>query len=94
VKKIVGRARILKRGIKKKETESKRQFGDKLRKFGVKGLFLVSALPYAGGALSGSLLAISLKIDKKQAFVIIILGCICSTALYYLIFTGILSVWK
>ena len=66
----------------------------KFQKIGNTGVLLISALPYAGGALSGSIFAISLKIEKRKAFFIIISGCVIGTYLYYLGFTGIISVFK
>ena len=66
----------------------------KFKKFGHWGVFFISALPYAGGALTGSIVAISIRMDEKKAFVLIILGCLISTTLYYLGFAGILSIIK
>lgn len=80
---------------KKKGTPDKQKDRwQKFKKYGHWGLFFISALPYAGGALTGSIVATSLKMDKKKAFVLIILGTIVSTALYYLGFAGILSIFK
>jgi uncharacterized membrane protein len=53
------------------------------------GLLLVSALPFGGGALTASIMAITLKLDKKKSFLLIIVGCIIGTFLFYLGFTGL-----
>ena len=64
---------------------------ERLRKHGALGVFLVAALPYAGGALSGSILATSLKMRRRKAFLVIIAGCILGSILFHLGFTGILA---
>lgn len=66
----------------------------KFQKIGNTGVLLISALPYAGGALSGSILAISLKIERRKAVLLIITGCIIGTCFYYLCFSGIISILK
>jgi len=84
----------LKARFKKFRPGKKKERWKKLKSIGPWGLFILSAFPFGGGALSGSLLAISLKMDKRKAFFIIIAGCIVSTTLYYLGFAGILSIFK
>lgn len=78
----------------KKKSESKRTIWAKLKKHGKFGLLVVAAFPYGGGALSGSILALSMKMDKKTAFLYIMTGCAIGTILYYLGFTGIVSLLK
>jgi uncharacterized membrane protein len=51
-------------------------------------LVFISALPYGGGALSGSLFALSCQCDKPKAFVFIIIGCILGTLIYHLTLSG------
>jgi len=85
---------VLKRKLRKKPTPMKPNKWEKLKKIGPLGLLLVSALPYAGGALSGSIMAASLKMKKTKAFFIILSGCIISTCLYYLGFAGVISILK
>jgi hypothetical protein len=51
----------------------------------------IAALPYGGGSLTGSIFAISLKLPKKKAFVLIIVGCIIGSMIFYLVFAGIIS---
>ena len=84
----------LKKKLRKKPKPKKSNKWEKLKKIGPLGLLLVSALPYAGGALSGSIMAASLKMKKTKAFLIIILGCIISTCLYFLGFAGVISIFK
>lgn len=86
--------KIKERLERKKNSEPKRSIWGKLKKHGKFGLLVVAALPYGGGALSGSILALSMKIDKKTAFLYIITGCAIGTILYYLGFTGIVSILK
>ncbi len=76
------------------ESENRNKFRDKFKKWGDWGLFFVAALPYAGGAISGSILAFSMGIEKKKAFIIITLGCILGALIFYLSFTGILTIFK
>jgi uncharacterized membrane protein len=83
------KARVFKKTVdtcEKKESRFKR--------FGLAGIFFVSALPYGGGALSGSILAISINERKWRAFFMIILGCMVSTVFYYLSFKGVLVLFK
>ncbi len=88
--------------FKGKKTEKKKTEGEKprnklkafMKKHGTIGLITISALPYGGGALTGSLIAVSLKIPKFKAFIYIIIGCIIGTSLYYLIFSGVLTIFK
>jgi uncharacterized membrane protein len=84
----------LKKKLRKKPKPKKSIKWEKLKKIGPLGLFLVSALPYAGGALSGSIMAASLKMKKTKAFFIILSGCIISTCLYYLASAGVISILK
>jgi uncharacterized membrane protein len=65
----------------------------KIKKARHLGLVIISALPYGGGALTGSIMAASLKIDRRQAFLTIMSGCIIGTFLYYLVFKGIVAVF-
>lgn len=64
---------------------------ERLRRHGSLGVFLVAALPYAGGALSGSILATSLRMRRRKAFLVITAGCILGSILFHLGFTGILA---
>jgi uncharacterized membrane protein len=76
------------------ESEDRSKFRDKFKKWGAWGLFFVAALPYAGGAISGSILAFSMGMGKKKAFIIITLGCILGALIFYLSFAGILTLFK
>lgn len=58
-------------------------------RWGIWGVLLVSALPYAGGALTGSILAVSLEQKPVRAFGAIALGCLLGTLLFHLGFSGI-----
>lgn len=71
--------------------KSEKRFWERFRRYGALGIFLVAALPYAGGALSGSILAVSLKTDRRRAFFIITAGCILGSVIFHLGFTGILA---
>lgn len=51
---------------------------EKLKKIGPLDLLLVSALPYAGGALSGSIMAASLIIKKPDLFLFLHILLTCS----------------
>lgn len=64
---------------------------ERFKRYGPIGVFLVATLPYAGGALSGSILACSLKMDKRRAFLLITAGCIIGSIIFHLGFTGILA---
>jgi uncharacterized membrane protein len=64
-----------------------------IEKYGSTGLIFIAALPYGGGALTGSIVAVSIKMDKKKAFVLITIGCIIGSMLYYLGFAGILTLF-
>lgn len=55
-------------------------------------LVLVSALPFGGGALTGSLLATSFLRQGTTAVVPIMTGCAVGTGLYLLGFCGILKI--
>ncbi|MFQ6081956.1 MAG: small multi-drug export protein [Candidatus Aminicenantia bacterium] len=82
----------LKERLKKKEPGSQKNRLEKFKKIGGVGVLLISALPYAGGALSGSILATSMRMEKKKAFGIITMGCVIGTCIYYLGFTGIIEI--
>lgn len=71
--------------------KSKTSFWEKITKWREVGVVIIAALPYGGGALSGSILAYSMKMKKKRAFFFIILGCIIGSTLYYLVFYGIIE---
>lgn len=71
--------------------KSKTSFWEKITKWREVGVVIIAALPYGGGALSGSILAYSMKMKKKRAFFFIILGCIIGSTLYYLGFYGIIE---
>ncbi|MBN1196353.1 MAG: small multi-drug export protein, partial [Candidatus Aminicenantes bacterium] len=83
------RGRLSKNPVNKVKTE--KRFWERFRRHGALGIFLVAALPYAGGALSGSILAVSLKTDRRKAFFIITAGCILGSVIFHLGFTGILA---
>ncbi|MCP5107988.1 MAG: small multi-drug export protein [bacterium] len=78
---------------KKHERKWRLKLREKLEKWGAPGLIAVAALPYGGGALTGSLLAMSIKMDKKKAFCAVAAGCIIGSVIFYLGFTGILSLF-
>lgn len=77
-----------------KQERSGRGWLNKIKKWGNAGLVAVAALPYGGGALTGSLVAVSAKMDKKKAFLLIIAGCIIGSVLFYLGFAGLTSLSK
>lgn len=83
------RARLRRRPVESIPREKPRW--ERLRRHGALGVFLVAALPYAGGALSGSILATSLKMGRRKAFLVIVAGCILGSILFHLGFTGILA---
>ena len=89
----IGFLKKIKEKLKSSE-EKKSKFHKKLLKWGNLGLFFIAALPYAGGAISGSIVAYSLGMKKKKAFFIIIAGCLLGAAIFYLSFSGILMVVK
>lgn len=86
--------RQFKEKLTKKRSQPRQKKSGRLKKMGKIGVLLISAIPYGGGALSGSILATSLKMKKAEAFALIMLGCIVGTGLYYLGFAGIISVLK
>lgn len=71
--------------------KKKRRFKEWLKTHGSAGLIVIAALPYGGGALTGSIVAVSIKMRKYKAFVLITIGCIIGSFIYYLGFAGILS---
>ena len=86
--------RLKNRLAKKEKKETKKSFWLKLKKYRGLGLIAVAALPYGGGALTGSILAFSMKMEKKRAFLYITFGCTIGAILFYLGFAGILSFFK
>ena len=91
----VGFLRKLKARLNKKEKkESQKSLWGKIKKWRGLGIIIIAALPYGGGALTGSILASSLKMEKKQAFFFITIGCIIGAILFYLAFTGIIAAFK
>jgi uncharacterized membrane protein len=79
------------RATEKEKTRPPNSFRAKLKKYGPLGLVIVAALPYGGGALTGSIVAFSMKLDKKRSFLFITLGCIIGSILFYLGFAGVLA---
>ena len=65
-------------------SDKKKNRLSKFEKYGDWGVLLASSLPFGGGALSGSILAIALKHNKVKAFFIVLAGCIIGTYLYYI----------
>jgi uncharacterized membrane protein len=89
----VGFLRKLKARLHKKENkESQKSFWGKVKKWGGLGIIIIAALPYGGGALTGSILASSMKMEKKQAFLFITIGCIIGAIIFYLAFAGVMAV--
>ena len=80
--------------LKKKRADKGPGKWEKFKKLGNLGIFLISAIPYGGGALSGSIFAAYLKVSKMKAFLLIIPGCILSTCLYYLGFAGLVNIFS
>ncbi len=79
----------------KKETEpSRSKIREKLMRYRKFGVFFVSLLPYAGGAISGSILSYSLGLKKKESFFIIVFGCIVGAGIFYLGFSGFFAIIK
>lgn len=78
--------------LKRKKKKPKKSWWEKIKKHGEWGLVFIAALPYGGGALTGSIAAVSMKLEKKRAFLFIIIGCIIGSIIFYLGFTGILAV--
>ncbi len=73
----------------RKQNRKKESLFTKLSRRGHWGLLLAASLPYGGGALTGSLLAFSMQMDKRKAFIYIMLGCIFGTLLFYHGFRGL-----
>jgi uncharacterized membrane protein len=91
----VGFLRKLKSRLNKKEKkESQKSLWGKIKKWRGLGIIIIAALPYGGGALTGSILASSIKMEKKQAFLFITIGCIIGAILFYLGCIGILAVFR
>jgi uncharacterized membrane protein len=78
----------------KKNKGRKGSLWGKIKRYGTPGLVLAAALPYGGGALTGSIMAFSMKLDKRRAFIFIMAGCIIGTILFHLGFLGILALIK
>ncbi len=77
----------------KKETETKKSIvREKLMKYRKLGVFFISLLPYAGGAISGSILSYSLGLKRKESFFIIVSGCIVGAFIFYLSFSGFFAI--
>lgn len=66
---------------------------EKIKKWGAPGIVAISALPYGGGALTGSILAISFNVKKGKAFWSIAMGCVIGSLLFYIGFGGILTIF-
>lgn len=66
----------------------------KMETWGVPGLIAISALPYGGGALTGSILAVSVNLHKTRAYWSIVIGCIIGSLLFCLGFGGIMSTFE
>lgn len=75
-------------GKRKRSKQTKPSLWEKLKRHGDWGLLAIAALPYGGGALTGSIVATSMGMDKKKAFCIIITGCVLGTAIFYAFFAG------
>lgn len=86
--------RLVKRFLWRGKNKSENLFGKYLKKFGKSGLLIISALPYGGGALTGTIVATSIKMDKFNAFILITIGCIIGTTIFYMIFSGIFIILK
>lgn len=56
---------------------------NRVKRWGAPGLVAVAALPYGGGALTGSILALSMDVEKKKAFYFLITGCIIGSVIFY-----------
>ncbi len=84
----------IKEKLKASEEKKKSKLREKLIKWGDWGLFFIAALPYAGGAISGSIVAFSIGMNKRKAFFIIVAGCILGALIFYLSFSGILMIVK
>lgn len=82
------------RNRKPKRKRDKPTLWERLKTQGDYGLLAISALPYGGGAMTGSILAASMKMDKRKAFVIILGGCILGTAIFYAFFAGAAMIVK
>ncbi len=72
----------------------KHKFWNRLKELGGFAVILVAALPYGGGALTGSIFANSLGIPRVKSFFLIISGCVIGAILFYLGFAGILGLVK
>jgi uncharacterized membrane protein len=86
--------RLVKRFLWREKNKSENLFRKYLKKFGKSGLLIISALPYGGGALTGTIVATSIKMDKFKAFILITIGCIIGTTIFYMIFSGIFIILK
>jgi uncharacterized membrane protein len=79
--------------LKKRESPTSR-LKNKIETWGIPGLIAISALPYGGGALTGSILAVSANIRKTSAYWSIVTGCIIGSLLFCLGFGGIMSIFN
>ena len=84
----------IKKRLRRKPGNSKKNRLEKFKKYGGWGILIVSSLPFAGGALSGSVLAVSLEYKKWKAFFLILSGCVIGTGLYFIGFFGIIYTIK
>lgn len=74
-----------------KSKNQKRNWLSRLKKYQAVAVIAIAGLPYGGGALTGSIFSISLKLSKKKAFLFIMIGCIIGSMLFYLAFAGIMT---
>lgn len=51
-------------------------------------MLIIAAIPYGGGALSGSLFALSTSSPRFKSFLFILTGCFLGTMLYHALFSS------
>lgn len=78
----------------KTKERAKKRWKEKIETWGFPGVIAVSALPYGGGALTGSILAISTNLNKIRAYWSIVAGCIIGSLLFCAGFGGILNLFQ
>ncbi|MCI0470190.1 MAG: small multi-drug export protein [Candidatus Aminicenantes bacterium] len=74
-----------------KPGKKKKNWLQRLKKNKAAAIILITAFPYGGGVLTGSIFAFAMKIPIKKSFFLIIIGSIICSLIFHLGFAGILA---
>lgn len=84
---LPGIRQLLEKKQNRLKEKNSRRWPQYISKYRYSAMVFISAIPYGGGSLSGSFLALSTGSPKFKSFLLILSGCVLGTLVYHAVFS-------